>query len=132
MSQVVSPDSCPALPGSLLLHVPLRLQLSFFLSSALLLVAMPVVSVTVHPAGLHPLEAVRAHHKWKEDGMSLDEIISEGEIVNLKGEVPGRTGLHLAIRRVSRMGPHDYLPISRKCCTRTPSMAKTCWMLTRT
>jgi hypothetical protein len=49
---------------------------------------MPVVSVTVHPDGLHPLEAIRAHHKLKEDGMSLDDIISEGEIVNLKGEVP--------------------------------------------
>ena len=74
---------------------------------------MPVVSVTVHPDGLHPLEAIRAHHKWKEDGMSLDDIISEGEIVNLKGEVPGRTGLYRAIRRVARMGPHDYLPQSK-------------------
>ena len=43
---------------------------------------MPVVRVTVHPAGLHPLEAVKAHHKWKEEGQSLDQILSEGGIAS--------------------------------------------------
>ena len=74
---------------------------------------MPVVAVTAHPAGLHPLQAVKAHHKWKEEGISLDQIISEGEIVNLQGEVPGRTCLHVAIRRVADMSAEDYLPKSR-------------------
>ena len=41
---------------------------------------MPQVTVTVHRNGLHPMEAFKAHHKSQELGMSLDEILTEGEI----------------------------------------------------
>ena len=74
---------------------------------------MPVVSVTVHPSGLHPLEAVKAHHKWQEEGTSLDEIISEGALVNVQGDAPGRKALYNAIRRVAAMSAKDHVPNSK-------------------
>ena len=43
---------------------------------------MPVVSVTVHKHGLHPLEAVKTYCKYNELGMSADDIIEEGDICN--------------------------------------------------
>ena len=51
---------------------------------------MPQVTVTVHRNGLHPMEAFKAHHKSQELGMSLDEILTEGEIRTLSGRTPGR------------------------------------------
>ena len=62
---------------------------------------MPVVSITVHPNALAPLEAVRAYVKNKEQDMSLDEIIAEGDITNYQGEVPGKYALWSAIKRVA-------------------------------
>ena len=90
---------------------------------------MPVVNVTVHPSGLHPLEAVKAYHKWQEEGMSLDEVISEGVLVNVQGDVPGRKALYNAIRRVAAMSTKDHMPNSKYArCGRkkalTPSDAK--------
>ena len=61
---------------------------------------MPVFEVTVHPNGLHPIEAVKAWRKHVEQGMSLDTIIAEGEIAALHGDVPGRKALWAASRRV--------------------------------
>ena len=59
---------------------------------------MPVLRVSVHPMGLHPVEAVKAWQKHSSDGMSLDEILKEGEIVNLLGHPPGRYALWSAMR----------------------------------
>ena len=41
------------------------------------ILAMPTVTVTVHPQGLHPMMAVKAHHKHTEELMSVDDIIQE-------------------------------------------------------
>ena len=71
---------------------------------------MPTVEVTVHPNGLHPLMAVKAHHKRTEEHMSVDDIIKEGEIHNLVGGVAGRKALYAAIRRVDAMQPSDIAP----------------------
>ena len=71
---------------------------------------MPVVSVTVHPDGLHPIEEVKAWHKRTYDEMTVDQTIDEGEVVNLRGDVPGRKGLYAAIRRVDEMGKGAVLP----------------------
>ena len=37
------------------------------------------------PQGLHPMMAVKAHHKHTEELMSVDDIIGEGEVHNLVG-----------------------------------------------
>ena len=71
---------------------------------------MPEVTVTIHKHGLHPMEAFKAHHKSQELGMSLDEIITEGEVHNLSGNIPGRYALWAAIKRIRDMG-QDELPI---------------------
>ena len=73
---------------------------------------MPVVSVAVHPDGLHPIEAVKAWHKRTYDEITVDQIIDEGEVVNLRGDVPGRKGLYAAIRRADEMGKGPVLPKS--------------------
>ena len=71
---------------------------------------MPAVTVMVHKHGLHPIEAIKAHYKHTEGGMSVDDIIAEGEITNLSGDPPGRKCVYSAIRRVERMSPSDLLP----------------------
>ena len=38
---------------------------------------MPVVQVTVHPRGPHPLEAARALHLREEEGMTLKESLQK-------------------------------------------------------
>ena len=65
---------------------------------------MPTVDVTVHPDGLHPFAAVKAWHKSVEEGLSIDQIIAEGEVLALNGRVPGRKAVWAAIRRVNEMG----------------------------
>ena len=71
---------------------------------------MPVVQVVVHPAGLHPIEAVKAYYKHAEQHMSVDEIIAEGEIRNMNGDLPGRKCVYGAIRRVGGMDDGAILP----------------------
>ncbi len=71
---------------------------------------MPKVSVAVHPFRLHPIEAVKAHYKYTEGDMSLDEIIREGEIFNLAGDLAGRNAVYAAIGRVRKMSPSDLVP----------------------
>ena len=75
--------------------------------------AMPLVSVMIHPSGLHPVEAFKAHHKHSEEGMSLDQIIEEGEVRNLSGEVTGRFALWSAIQRVAAVKTGDLVPTTR-------------------
>ena len=71
---------------------------------------MPVVSVVVHPSGLHPIEAVKAWHKHTEEGMSLDTILEEGGILNMQGDVAGRYAVWSGIKRVAAMSSLDVLP----------------------
>ena len=72
--------------------------------------AMPKVEVTIHKNGLHPIEAIKPFYKSTENHMSIDEIIDEGEVVNLSGGPPGRKAMWNAIRRVGSMGSSDLLP----------------------
>ena len=67
--------------------------------------------------GLHPIEAVKGWHKHIGDGMSLDAILAEGEVLNLCGQPPGKHALWSAIRRVKQMSHADLLPTSNyaKC-----------------
>lgn len=74
---------------------------------------MPVVSVVVHPHGLHPIEAVKAWHKRTHEDMTLDEILEEREVLNVRGEVPGRHALWSAIQRVAGMSDRDLVPQSK-------------------
>lgn len=74
--------------------------------------------------GLHPIEAVKAWQKHDNDGMSLDEILKEGEVVNLLGHPPGRYALWSAIQRVKQMSEVDLLPGSNyDKCGRTQILA---------
>lgn len=78
---------------------------------------MPVLRIAVHPMGLHPIEAVKGWHKHIGDGMSLDAILAEGEVLNLCGQPPGKHALWSAIRRVKQMSHADIFPTSNyaKC-----------------
>ena len=64
---------------------------------------MPQVTVTVHPNGLHPIEAVKAFYKRSADHMSLDEIVEEGELMNISKKPAGRDAINSAILRVENM-----------------------------
>lgn len=87
---------------------------------------MPVLQIAVHPMGLHPVEAVKAWHKHSSDGMSLDAIISEGEVLNLQGQLPGRHALWSAIQRAKLMSDADLLPTSNNAkCGRTLMISST-------
>ena len=69
---------------------------------------MPVVTFMVHPKGLHPLQAAKAWVKHREDSMSLNSILREGEVVNMEGDVPTLKTLWAAIQRVDVAGRHDF------------------------
>ena len=86
---------------------------------------MPLVSVMVHPLGLHPVEAIRAWHKHTQEGMSLTDIIAEGDIRSISGDVPGRYALWSSIRKVKGMGDADLLPRSNYSnCGRSRALTK--------
>ena len=61
---------------------------------------MPEVIVTVHKDGLHPVEAFKAHHLSQALGMSLDDILADGDVRNLSGQIPGLCALWAANKRV--------------------------------
>ena len=80
---------------------------------------MPTVTTTVHKYGLAPLEAVRAYAKNQDEGMSLDDIIAEGDIANYQGDVPGKHALWSAIKRVREpTQPHGYPTSKYSSCGR--------------
>ena len=62
---------------------------------------MPVVSVTVHPRGLHPLEAARAYHLHEEEGLSLDSV--RDEVFNMEGNRPSKKAVWTAVRQVKAL-----------------------------
>ena len=49
---------------------------------------MPEVTLMVHPKGLNPLQAAKAWIKHREEDMSLNSIIQDGEVANMEGNVP--------------------------------------------
>ena len=66
---------------------------------------MPTVHVTVHPRGLHPVEAARAWQLHKEEGMRLDDVCDE--VVNMVGEAPSKKAVWRAIQMVQSVrGSH--------------------------
>ena len=68
---------------------------------------MPQVTVTVHPNGLHPIEAVKAFYKRSAEHRSLDEIVEEGELMNISKKLAGRDAINSAILRVENMSWGD-------------------------
>ena len=85
---------------------------------------MPVLSISVHPLCLHPIEAVKAWQKHCNDVMSLDDIIREVEVLNLHGDSPGRHALWSAIRRVRSMSALDLVPTGNYAkCGRIPLLS---------
>ena len=71
------------------------------------------VEVTVHKRGLHPFEAVKAWHKHQHEDMSIDAILAEGDVQNMKMELPSRKAIWSAIHRVDQMSAGDLVPQSR-------------------
>ena len=53
----------------------------------LLLFVMVAVAVVVHSQGLHPIDAVTAWLKRTHEDMSVDQIIQEGQVLNMPGTV---------------------------------------------
>ena len=62
---------------------------------------MPVVHVTVHPRGLHPLEAARAYRLHEEEGLSLDSVCDE--VRNMEGNRPSKKAVWTAVRQVKAL-----------------------------
>ena len=87
--------------------------------------SMPKVCVTVHPEGLHPIEAVKAYYKHTEDDMSIDAIVKEGAFFNMKGDNAGRHAVYNSILRVAAMECGDLLPETKyKNCGRKKSLTE--------
>ena len=59
----------------------------------LLLFVMAAVTVVVHSQGLHPIDAVTAWLKRTHEDMSVDQIIQEGQVLNMQGAVPDRKAI---------------------------------------
>ena len=64
--------------------------------------------VTVHPQGLHPLEAVRAWHMYTEEESTLDEV--RKQVTNVQGETPSIQAVWSAVKRVENMAGDDLVP----------------------
>ena len=61
---------------------------------------MVMVSVSCHPKGLHPLQAAKAWHMVREEGMPLRDVCQE--VVNMQGENPGLKGVWDAVKRIDQ------------------------------
>ena len=84
---------------------------------------MVKVVVSIHPPGLHPVEAVKAWHLHKEQGMSLTKV--QAEVKNIQGEKPSIKNVWSSVQRVDRMAEGDLLPSKRyKNCGRKPKLAE--------
>ena len=81
-----------------------------------------VVKVSLHPRGLHPLEAVRAW-QLREEGEKWEDI--QKQVVNLRGQTPNLSVIFNAVLRVRKMGNSDLLPTSNyKNCGRKKSLTR--------
>ena len=79
--------------------------------------------VTVHPQGLHPLEAVRAWHMHKEEGSTIREV--REQVTNIQGETPSASTVWSAVKRVDDMAADDFVPASNYSnCGRKPKLTE--------
>ncbi len=62
---------------------------------------MPVVSVVVHPNGLHPVMQVKARHLVREEGMSYDDACDE--VHNMQGKPPSKKSLWSNVQRIDEV-----------------------------
>ena len=69
---------------------------------------MPTVHVTVHPRGLHPMEAVRAWHLHVEEGMGIRDVCCE--VVNMLGQKPSYKAVWRAIQGVKAVQGSHAIP----------------------
>ena len=82
---------------------------------------MPQLTVTVHDRGLHPTEAAKAWHLHTNEDMSLEDV--RDEVVNLRGERPGKKAVWSAVQRVLTMKPGDLIPQNNYGnCGRKPAL----------
>lgn len=63
--------------------------------------AMVLVSVVVHPSGLHPIMQVKAHYLHTEEGMALDDVCDE--VHNMKGLPPSKKCVWTGVKRVAEV-----------------------------
>ena len=59
---------------------------------------MVVVTTTVHPSGLTPMECAKAWYLHHEEDKSYSEL--QGLCVTVAGHTPGKKALRLALARV--------------------------------
>ena len=84
---------------------------------------MVIVSVIIHPQGLHPMEAMRAWQLHREDGYSLTGV--REKVHNIQGDTPSVKAVWSAIRRVDAMCSNDLLPSSGYSnCGRKPKLSE--------
>ena len=71
---------------------------------------MPVVAVIIHPRGLHPLQAAKAWHLHKEEGLPLTSV--REEVQNTMGLRPSAKAVWTAVRAVEQSQGGDGVPRS--------------------
>ena len=71
---------------------------------------MVVVHISVHPRGLHPLEAAKAWHLHKEEGMRLEDVCLEVE--NLQGHQPSVKAVWTGVQMFERVRGTSAMPQS--------------------
>ena len=62
---------------------------------------MVLVQSVVHPRGLHPVMAVRAHHLYTEEGLSYAEV--RGEVRNMQGKWPSLKSVWSGVKRAAEV-----------------------------
>ena len=72
--------------------------------------SMVVLSVVIHPRGLHPMEAMRAWQLHREEGFSLTGV--QAEVSNVQGSTPSVKAVWSVIRRVAVSRSTQPLPSS--------------------
>ena len=86
---------------------------------------MPTVSVTLHPRGLHPLQAAKAWHLHKEKEEELPLTAVRCEVVNIQGWTPSVKAMWTAIQQVERSKEGVAIPRSGyHRCGRRPKLSK--------
>ena len=87
---------------------------------------MVMVWVSCHPKGLHPLQAAKAWHLAREEGMPLRDVCQE--VVNMQGGNPGLKGVWDAVKRIDQqhaMAMLDSIPLGNyKNCGRKRKLTR--------
>ena len=83
--------------------------------------AMPSFTLSVHPRGLHPLQAAHAWHLHKQEGLPLRAV--RDEVTNVMGETPSVKAVWTAVQAVERSKEGDRVPRTRYAnCGRRPKL----------